>query len=56
MVYHRFPQSAQGEVATNTNFPPQNGGMGDHLPANTWVDNLGDEFVTDTGEIMVFSS
>lgn len=26
MVYHRFPQVAQGEIATNTNYPPQSGG------------------------------
>jgi len=32
MVRHYFPQSANGEVATNSNFPPQSGGENTSSP------------------------
>ena len=47
MVRHYFPQSANGEVATNTNFPPQSGGENSSSPVGgtmEYQDFVGMEF------------
>jgi len=56
MVRAYFPQRANRSIDVNTNYPPQ-GIASVASPAEAaWIDNLGDEFIDDLGEVIVFTS